>query len=261
MTATTTILRFQIGDVLRSRWVMVYGILLLLLTDLLFRLAGTGDRVVFSLMNVVLLLVPLMSTVFGTMYLYHARDFTTLLLAQPVPRRSLFLGLYGGLTIPLTLAFVLGVGVPFLWHGATAAAGPLTLLLAAGALLTASFTALAFLVAVSIDDRAKGLGGAVLVWLTTGVVYDGVLLLVVVLFGTYPLERPLLALTFANPIDLARVLLLLSLDTAALMGYTGAVFQRFFGTSWGIALAAVTLLFWVAGPLAVGMRRFRRKDF
>lgn len=260
MNTAATILRFQIGDVLRSRWVLVYGGLLLLLTDLLYRLGGSGDRVVLSLMNVILLLVPLMSVVFGTMYLYHARDFSTLLLAQPITRRSLFFGLYGGLTIPLALALVLGVGAPFLWHGATAA-GPLAFLLAAGVLLTASFVALAFLVAVWIDDRAQGLGGAVLLWLATGIVYDGLLLLVVVLFGAYPLERPLLALTFTNPIDLARVVLLLSLDAAALMGYTGAVFQRFFGTAWGIALAAASLVVWVAWPLAAGMARFRRKDF
>jgi Cu-processing system permease protein len=50
------------------------------------------------------------------------------------------------------------------------------------------------------------------------------------------------------------------LDAAALLGYTGAVFERFFGGS-GAWLAAGMLLFWIAAPVAAGARWFRRKDF
>ncbi len=91
--------------------------------------------------------------------------------------------------------------------------------------------------------------------------YDGVVLTAVALFSDYPIERPLLALMFANPIDLGRVLLLLQLDAAALMGYTGAVFERFIGASHGSVLAAGMLCLWVVAPFAFGARQFRRKDF
>jgi Cu-processing system permease protein len=84
---------------------------------------------------------------------------------------------------------------------------------------------------------------------------------VVAIFADYPIERPLLALSFANPIDLGRMLMLLRLDVAALMGYTGAVFQRFFAGTPGIALASAALAGWVIIPLALGSRAFRRKDF
>ena len=46
-------------------------------------------------------------------------------------------------------------------------------LLLAGTLLTLVFTALAFLVSVRVDDRARGLGVAILVWLGFSVLYDG----------------------------------------------------------------------------------------
>jgi len=92
-------------------------------------------------------------------------------------------------------------------------------------------------------------------------VYDGLVLIGVALFADYPLERPMLVLTFANPIDLGRVLLLLRLDVAALMGYTGAVFQRFFGGSFGTAAAGLALVVWIAAPVALGARSFARKDF
>jgi Cu-processing system permease protein len=257
------VLRYELRDLGRSRWILGYALLLLLLTDALLRFGGGGPRAVLSLLNVVLVFVPLVSIVFGAMYLYGARDFIELLLAQPVGRTALFAGLYGGLAAPLAAAFVLGVGLPFFWGGAGngSLAGPLAMLLAAGVLLTLVFTALAFLVSLLFDDRAKGLGAALLVWLAATALYDAVLVLVAVAFGDRPLELPLIGLTLLNPVDLGRVLLLLQFDSAALMGYTGAIFERFFGSGLGAVITATALILWCAGPLALALRRFRRQDF
>lgn len=263
MKATTRVLKYELHNVVRSRAVLAYALLLLVLTDVLFRFGGEGPRVVLSLLNVVLLFVPLVSIVFGTMYIYGAREFTELLLAQPVGRGSLFAGLYLGLALPLAGAFVAGVGLPFLLHARAEAAllGPLAMLFAGGLLLTFVFTAVAVFLATVFDDRAKGLGGAILIWLGCAVLYDGLILLVVTLFREYPLERPVLALTLLNPIDLGRVLMLLQFDTAALMGYTGAVFEKFFGTSIGRLTVLLVLTVQAAVPLWLAGRVFRKKDF
>jgi Cu-processing system permease protein len=256
------VLKYQLRDLVRSRWLLGYGLLLLGLTEALLRFGGGGPRAVISLLNLVLILVPLVSLVFGTMYLYGAREFIELLLAQPVGRRALFAGLYAGLALPLAGGFLLGVGVPFLWSGAGPEGdAPVGLLLATGILLTLVFTALAFLVSVVVADRARGLGVAILLWLALTVLYDAVLVLVTTTMAEYPLELPLLGLTLLNPVDLGRVLLLLKLDVAALMGYTGAVFERFFGSGLGTALTAGALLVWVVVPLLLGMRRFAARDF
>jgi Cu-processing system permease protein len=152
--------------------------------------------------------------------------------------------------------------VPFLWSGAGPEGdAPVGLLLATGILLTLVFTALAFLVSVVVADRARGLGVAILLWLALTVLYDAVLVLVTTSLAEYPLELPLLGLTLLNPVDLGRVLLLLRLDVAALMGYTGAVFERFFGSGLGTALTGGALLVWIAAPLLLGMRRFAARDF
>ena len=74
-------------------------------------------------------------------------------------------------------------------------------------------------------------------------------------------EGGMLALMALNPVDLARVLVLLQLDVAALLGYTGAVFARAFAGPTGAAVAALVLTLWVAAPLALAARTFRRKDF
>jgi Cu-processing system permease protein len=248
---------------MRSRWVLGYALLLLGMTELLLRFGGSGERALLSLLNVVLLLLPLVSVLFGTLYVYNAREFIEMLLAQPVGRGALYTGLFGGLAIPMAGAFLVSVGTPLLLQGGN---DPVFLrhclmLLAAGALLTLVFTALSLCVAVLIEDRARGLGAALLVWLFTALLYDGLVLLVTQLFGNYPLEGPLLALVFLNPIDLARVLLLLTFDNSALMGYTGAMYERFFHEGAGTLLAFGMLILCVAVPLLVGLRWFRRKDF
>jgi Cu-processing system permease protein len=261
MTAAMKVFRYGLSNQFRSRWVLGYGLVFLLLTDALFRFGGSGPRAVASMTNVVLLVIPLVSIMLGTLHVANSREFVELLLAQPVSRRSLFTGLYLGLAVPLALAFVLGVGTPLLLHGRGAGAGQLAVLLGTGTLLTFVFTALAFLAGLAFDDKAKGLGFALLLWFVSAVLYDGLVLLGATIFSDYPLEAPMLLLTLLNPVDLARTLLLLAFDVTALMGYTGAVFERFFGSALGMSTAAGALLLWVAIPALLGMRRFARKDF
>lgn len=263
MRTVRKVLGSQLRNVMRSRWVLGYALLLFGMTELLLQFGGSGERALLSLLNVVLLLLPLVSVIFGALYVYNAREFIEMLLAQPVGRGALYAGLFGGLAIPMAGAFLLAVGLPLILQGGNDP-GYLRhclMLLAAGALLTLVYTAFSLCVAVLIEDRARGLGAALLVWLVTALLYDGLILLVTQVFGEYPLEGPLLALVFLNPIDLARVLLLLTFDSAALMGYTGAVYERFFHEGVGTLLAFAMLLLCVAVPLLVGLRWFRRKDF
>ncbi len=256
------VLKYELRNVLRGRWLIAYALFFLILTEALLRFGGAGERALLSLMNVVLFVIPLMSLIFGTIYLYGAREFNELLLSQPVHRRQLFGGLYLGLGVPLTLAFAGGTALPFLARlGAAGGAVTLLLLLTIGAALTFVFTAIAFLIAVRLDDRAQGLGAAVLLWLMLAVVYDGMVMVVATTFADYPIEKPMLALMLLNPLDLARVVLLMSFDAAALMGYTGAVFQQFFGSLAGAGAATAALLAWIGVPLAGALLLFDRKDF
>ncbi|MGQ0649374.1 MAG: ABC transporter permease [Gemmatimonadaceae bacterium] len=263
MSITLRILRFVLLDVVRNRWVVGYGVFFLVATDLLLRLAGTGPRAMVSLLNLVLILVPLVTIVFGTIYWHGAREFNELLLTQPVDRPSLFHGLFAGLVLPLSTAFVVGVGAPLLLHRAIGpeSVGAFVLLLVAGTALTGVFGALAILVSGLVDDRLRGLGVSLGVWLLTAVAYDGLVLWVAVAFRDAALERPLLALTFANPIDLARVMLLLQLDAAALMGATGAVFQRTMSGALGTSAALLGLAVWTLIPGLLALRAFSRRDF
>ena len=200
--------------------------------------------------------------VFSTVYLYAAREFIELLLAQPIRRRQVFTGLYVGLALPLSLSFVAAVCIPFVLHRGIANTQPGTFvaLLLAGIALTLIFTALAFLIVARTEDRIRDLDGSGF-WLFLAVLYDGLVLLLISIMADHPIERPLIALMLANPMDLARVSLLLQFDVAALLGYTGAVMQKFFGRSIGVAVTSLALGVWVFAPFLAGMRAFQKKDF
>ena len=263
MKVTAKVAGYEIRDVIRSRWLIGYTLFFLLITDTLFRFGGGGEKALLSLVNVVLLLIPLVAIVFSTVYLYAAREFIELLLAQPIKRRQVFMGLYIGLTLPLSLSFVAAVCIPFVMHRGVANAQPGTFaaLLLAGIALTCIFTALAFLIVARTEDRIKGLGLAVALWLFLAVLYDGLVLLLISVLADHSIERLLLGLMLANPMDLARVALLLQFDVAALLGYTGAVMQKFFGRSMGVVVTSLALAIWVLAPLLGGMRAFQKKDF
>jgi Cu-processing system permease protein len=257
------VVRSQVRDAMRSRWLTVYTLFFTLLAEGLIRFSGSDAKAILSLTTVVLIVIPLVTLVLSTIYVYNAREFTELLLAQPIKRSSMFAGLYLGLTLPLAGGFAAGVAVPFIVRGGgdPSLRGALLTLLAIGVVLTGVFTAIAFWIALRAEDRLRGLGMALGVWLLLGLLYDGAVLVVVAVFADYPIERPLLALSFANPIDLGRMIMLLRLDVAALMGYTGAVFQRFFSGASGVALASTALAAWMVVPLGLSARLFRRKDF
>jgi Cu-processing system permease protein len=253
----------QARDTLRSRWIAVYTAFFLLLTEGLLRFSGGDAKAVLSLATISLMVIPLATLVLSTISVYNAREFTELLLAQPVRRSALYAGLYLGLALPTVGGFLVGVGLPFAMRMGSDSSqlGAVVVLLLVGAAFTFAFTAIGFCIALRAEDRLRGVAFALGAWLLVSVLYDGLVLIAVALFSDHPIERPLLALMFANPVDLGRVLLLMRLDTSALLGYTGAVFERFFAGGRGIALASVALSLWIAGPIAIGARQFRRKDF
>ena len=261
MNTTLRIARYGMRDLARSRWLIAYTLFFFATTAALVRFSDTPEKAMLSLSNVALLLVPLVNIVFGTMYLYGAREFVELLLAQPIRRTQLYAGLYLGLTLPVALASALGIAAPLLLQGAPAGTLRIGATIAiVSALLSGVFAGIAAVIAYAIEDRVRGLVVAIGVWLVLAVLYDAAVLIAVVQFADYPLERPMLAAMLTNPIDLARVMMLEQFDVAALLGYTGAVFQRFLGGAGSLA-AAATVLLWIAVPAFAGARLFQRKDF
>lgn len=250
------VIKYAYFDLLRSRFILAYTLLLFGSTVALFQLDSDSAKVILSLLNIVLLVIPLVSIVFTTMHFFNSYEFMELMLAQPINRKVVFFGEYLAVASSLCSAFLIGVGVPLILYGAQN-----WMLLFTGTMLTLAFVSIAFLSSVLTRDKARAIGTALFLWLYFTLIYDGLLLWVVYAFSDYPLEKATLVMIALNPVDLARILMLLQLDISALMGYTGAFYQEFFGTSSGLIFAFGTLAIWVMLPLVLALRKFNRRDW
>ncbi len=257
------IVRNEWQSLLRGKWVIGYGLIFLILTDTLLRFGGGGPETLLSLSNVMLLFIPLVGMIYGILYIYQSREFVELLLTQPINRRVLYWGLFLGIATPLMAAFIIGSMLPLAWHGILMIDGTASaMVLGLGGVLTLIFVSLGFVFGLLFyEDRIKGFGFTIVIWLFLAILYDGLVLLLVFMFGNYPLEQFVIAVSMLNPIDLARIMVMLEFDVSALMGYTGAVFNRFFGTAMGITTAGAMLLVWLSVPMWIGLNVFRKKDF
>lgn len=244
-------------DILQHKIVLAYTVFLLLVSATLFSMDSNPSKALMSLLNIVLMIVPLISLVFTTIHFYNSYEFIELLLAQPIHRTKLLISEYAGVASSLVTAYLVGVGIPVLLFVADATG---IALLLAGLALTLIFVALAFLASVCTRDKAKGIGLALLLWFYFSVLYDGLVLLILFSFSDYPLEKAMLVLTTLNPIDLARIFILLRMDIAALMGYTGALYESFFGSAVGSIYALTVLVLWTILPIWWAVRVFSKKD-
>ncbi len=257
------ILKYSFADLGRSRWSYVYFLFYLALGFVLLFLNNDTSKAIITLMNVVVVLTPLIGTIFGITYYYNSREFTELLLAQPLKRSTIFVGQYLGVAISLAASQSLGLGIPFFVYGVfkSTAIWDFGLLIIVGVFLSFIFVGISFVIALSNENRIKGFGYAILTWLFLAIIYDGVFLVLLMTFSDYPIDRFALAATALNPIDLSRILILLKLDISALMGYTGALFQQFFGTNIGMVTSFGILLLWVLGPIGLIVIKSRKRDF
>src|SRR5690348_1144658 len=251
------IIKYVINDILRNKIVIVYTLLLVIISFSVFNLEDNTSKGLLSLMNIVLIIVPLICIIFSTIYIYNSSEFIELLVSQPLQRKHIWMSLYTGMSLALTLAFFIGVGVAVLIYSLTTTG---FILVGVGLLLTLIFVSIALLAAVYTRDKAKGIGISVLLWLYFSLIFDSLVLFILFQFADYPLEKAMLVLSGLNPIDMGRILILLKMDVSALMGYTGAVFQNFFGTTYGVIITLLVMLLWTIVPVSLSLRKFKKKD-
>lgn len=251
------IAKYVLYDILRNRFVMLYTLFLLVVTLSMFSLDSDPGKATLSLLNIILLVLPLVSIIFTTIHFYNSYEFIELLLAQPVNRKTIYFAEYLSISIALSVAYIIGVALPLLIFNFSESS---LYLIMAGLLLTFVFVALAFGASVSTRDKAKAIGVALLFWFYFTLIYDGLILYVIFSFSDYPLDKVTLTLVSLNPIDLARIIILLKLDLSALMGYTGAFYRNFFGSSLGVIYSILFLVIWTLAPLLLAMRKFVKKD-
>ncbi|WP_304517552.1 ABC transporter permease subunit [Cecembia rubra] len=252
------LLKYSLLDIVKSRFALLYTVFLILVAISIYQVSEDMSKVSLSLLNIMLMIVPLIAAIFATTHFFNNLEFTELMLAQPVKRRDVFLSQILAVIVVLSLAIIIGFGVPMILWGADVT---VLTLLGIGIGLSIIFAGLAFMASVLTRDKAKAIGISLSFWIYFSLVYDGFVLYLIYSLSDYPLEKTTLGLVFFNPVDLGRIIMLMQLDISALMGYTGAFFQQFFGSAKGILLSSAMMLIWMLWPMGVAMRVFRKKDF
>lgn len=249
--------KFVIQDLLRNWIILLYTAFLLLSGFGFFFLEGQEGKAIVGILNLVLLVVPMVTIIFSTIYYYNMYEFIVLLLAQPLERKTVLGSIYLGLSLSFGVALLVGLGLPLMLMHPSAVS---VILLLVSLMLTLIFIALAILAGIWAKDKARGMGIALLLWVYFVLIFDGIILMLMYNFSDYPIERGVLFITFLNPVDLGRILVLMQTQAAALMGYSGAIFNKFFTEWWGIAGSIFILILWAVIPVSFSFRMFRHKD-
>jgi Cu-processing system permease protein len=259
----------------RSRWTQIFAIVF---AGLALAVASSGyvlsgghgvqdfARTAASLVQLVLLLVPLTSLLIGVLSLAPDRGAAELLFAQPIARRTILLGKILGLFQALVAAQALGFGVAGLVifsQSGNEGLGSFFLVFASAAVLTAVFLGLAALLGATAIGRrrTRALALALVVWFVAVVLFDVAALGLASLLPSGPASRVLIVAVLVNPVDAVRTASLLGIEGAAAFGAASLAFLRFTRGPWGAAaLLGLSLLAWMTVPAVVAIARLRRTD-
>jgi Cu-processing system permease protein len=266
--------RQEILLAVRSRWLQLFaavfaGLALVVASAGYILSGGYGlqdfGRTAASLVQLVLLLVPLTALTFGALALTPDRGAAELLFAQPVARWSILVGRYLGLLVSLAAAQALGFGAAGLvlygQAGAFGASAFLAVVVIAFALTAVFLSVAAMLAQGRVGRRARVLGVALVVWFVAVVLYDVAVLGVASVLRSRAASRLLMTAALTNPVDAARTLAFTAVEGTAAFGAASLALLRFTGGATSAALlAAGSLAMWIVVPLLVAARRLQRAD-
>ena len=252
------ILKYVLYDIIRNKWLITFTVILFLFCSGIIYFSKDITKSIAGILNVVLAIIPLACLLFGSIHYYNSREFIQMLLSQPVKRASIFRAEYLGLSISMSAAYLTGVIVPLVFFGFSKV---ILYLAIEGVFLCFIFTGIGMMVSIFINEKVKGVGLLLLIWLYFSVLYDGLILMLYFMFSDYPLEKVTIVSTFLNPVDISRILILLNLDISALLGYSGATFQKFFGNVPGVVFSFIMLILWTIIPFIISINKFKNKNF
>lgn len=256
------IFKYSIADITRSRWLLAYLLFYLAFGLILFYLDKDFGKVLISISNIIIYITPLVSIVYTTIYYYNSQHFIELLLTMPIQRKSIIYGIYFGISMALSLGLIVGINIPILLNlQYVDSISSLILLNMSGIALTFIFTGISLLIVLKNENRIIGFGLGIVLWLFASVLYDALILSMIIMLKDYPLDNMILITTIINPVDLARVSVILNFESAAVLGYTGLVFRNYFSTSLGLIISIALMFIWTASPILFTKRIFTKKDF
>jgi ABC-type transport system involved in multi-copper enzyme maturation permease subunit len=270
----TAVARLDLAEVKRSRW-LVFLVVLYAAMGAMFVLVGLREsdvlgfagmgRVLLSLCNALVLLIPLLALTGSGQVISRAREDGTLelLLSHPITRNEYFSGVsivrYAVLIVPLAVLMVMLGVYGRLVFGQSIRWAFLGRSLAVSASLGWAFVGIALAVSVAVRNQAKAMVYLLVIWVTAVVMLDFALIGLMLQWRLN--ARVVFLLACLNPVETARMALLSAAEPSlGVLGPVGFYMANRIGAGWLFALGTI----W---PLAVGFaawllawRSFARGD-
>jgi len=270
MNQILTVAEKEFKDGLRNRWMvsitLIFSVLSIGLTY--FGAAASGmvgiasiSTTVASLASLAVFLIPLIALLVSFDSFVGEQESGTLLLllTYPVSKSQLVLGKFIGQGSIIALATLLGFGISaivlYVEFENPAIFSTFSTFIASAILLGLSFTAISYLISLSVSEKSKAAGLALITWFFFALVFDLALLALLVGVEDGVSQQGLTQLMMLNPADIFRLVNLAGLDSADVNGALAvAVNSSLTQGQWFMLLGA-----WVIMPLSLAIVIFRNK--
>jgi Cu-processing system permease protein len=261
----------ELQDTRRSRWFLLLAVvfaglalaLALLGVSSLGAIRGAGfGRTTASLLNLVILIVPLMGLLMSALSVACERENGTLLtiLAQPVLLEEVLLGKFLGLGTALVGTILFGFGLAALViarQSGSLEMGGYLVLVGVTALFGLGYLSLGFLISALTRRTASAVGVALFVWLVTVFLSDLGLIGTAVVLQLSP--RSLLWLSLANPAQVFKLVVLSGIQrNLESLGPGGLFATEVLGHWLPLALSGLLVL-WVIVPFVIAVLLLRNR--
>lgn len=260
----------EFHDGLRNRWLVSITIIFALLSIGLtyFGAAASGEvgiaslsTTVASLASLAVFLIPLIALLLSYDSFVGEQESGTLLLllTYPLSKTQLLLGKFIGQGGIIALATLLGFGssalILYIQTGDSDILNAFGLFIASAILLGLSFTAISYLISLSVSEKSKAAGFALITWFIFALAFDLALLALLVGVEDGVSQQGLTQLMMLNPTDIFRLVNLAGLDSSDVNGALSVAINA----SLSQTQLLLTLIAWVALPLTLANFIFSRK--
>jgi Cu-processing system permease protein len=250
----------ELVEARRNRWVLLYATVFAVLSLALswlglaglsrYGLSGFG-RTTASMINLVMLTVPLMGLTLGTMSLAGERERGTLLYmaSQPLTRLELLAGKFIGMALALLGALLFGFGLSgtvIAYYGGMTSVSQYVALLGLTFALAMATLGIGMAVASLVHRTDTAIGVALFTWLVFVAIGD-----LGLIGGSLVTDigiKQLFALVLVNPLQVFKLAAVLTIrGNLDVLGPVGVYATRSHGSGLVVLLVSVSLLWAVAG--------------
>lgn len=263
----------EFRDGIRNRWAIAISIVFVLLSlgIAYFGSAAAGElgfssleSTMVSLGSLCVMLVPLIALMLAYNSFVGELEQGTLLLllTYPLSHNQLLLGKFVGQAAILGFAALVGFGVPAIVISLVSDVAVMDVLVAFSSFILAAsmlgwvFIALAYVISLSVSEKSKAAGLALVVWFIFVLVFDLMLMALLVASEGDINQTWVPYLLWLNPTDVFRIFVYMIVGASNFSGILSIAEQ---GAN-GLAYLVLVMMAWVALPLVLSSWILKRKE-